>query len=272
MKSQVEAYKRYLEICEIRSNPVLSSLEELIPKEQLYETLEFSIKFKKQNGPIIANPQRFSLWKYQFDPAKHRDFFHEALDCFEKISGKDSTEPFRKLDLHDSFSEIRYAAFGTEIQAEELNRTRLKLYVGYKQKRQPFLPYILRYETNLNGHAAVTRYDGYPMEWIRKGKILGYLPKRIRQQASLFFVYKQEDKLHFKVQPPGTHVLDLIKEMTNDHPSILNPIAQLLENRFQIRVVTFSMQELLKNDIQNLTVYFRDQDATFARDDQELGA
>ena len=236
-------------------------LEHFVRAESLYDVLEFSIKFRRNDNRFSENPQRYSIWKYNFHPDEGAAFLNEGFRCFEECT-KDTNaaakfDEFRKKSLNFKEEELRYFSFGTEIDSDP-TKTRLKTYTGYRSRLEPNFPFIVREELNLNGTFKSSKYDGYPT---RDPSIQMLFPDLYRffETAPFFYcAYAERGRLHLKSQPDASELaLGSVSHLINDDRAALSTAFKLLAEGFLVEVVTMRRSELIAKDLQNITIYFR---------------
>ena len=145
-------YQRYKTLNEIQDSRILESLEALIRRTDLYDTIEFSHKYAREGSTFHCNPLRFSLWKFKFDHTLHAHFFHEGMDCFRRIldgtEGSKTIEAFASMPPKKPETEFRYLSLGIEID-KQMEKSRLKIYAGYKPDNPVMDSFLVRSELNI---------------------------------------------------------------------------------------------------------------------------
>jgi hypothetical protein len=255
----VSCYERYRSFFSLASEP---AFESFVAEEALYSTIEFSIKFRKLEDEFVINPQRYSIWKYKFDPSEHAQFLQRGYQCLHELAtGTAAQNQICALERPPEAlanAEFRYYAFGMEF-SNQRERTRLKTYTGYQTTKKPKVPFIIRDEVNLNGQPKRVKYDGFPTADPRVPILLGESASILKRAPFLYCVYFESGRVHFKSEPTATHLaLDLVNSLTNLPSSLTSKLTTLLDLNFQIEVVTFVKAELESKNIQTFTIYLRD--------------
>jgi hypothetical protein len=249
------AYLKYKSILQL---PNHDWIEAFIRKVSVYDVLEFSIKFRISESGFVENPERYSIWKYDFNPEVHSAFIHEGFQCFQDFV-KDTKadvefDNFRTKSMELKEQDLRYFSFGTEISSDP-DKTRLKTYAGYRSRIKPNYPFIIREELNLNGVHKSSKYDGYPTNDPRLPMIFPELSRTFETAPFIYCVYAETGRLHCKSYPEASDsVLSWIEQRFHGNSST---ISTLIAQGFQIEVVTIRRSELIKNDLQSVTIYFR---------------
>lgn len=255
----LSCYERYRSLLNLPTEP---AFESFVAEEALYSTIEFSIKFRKIDNEFVINPQRYSIWKYNFEPSRNTQFLERGYQCLRELAAGTAAEN-QISALHRpaeplANAEFRYYAFGMEFSAQR-EKTRLKTYTGYQTLKKPKVPFIIRDEVNLDGQPKRVKYDGFPTADPRVPMLLQQSAYILKRAPFLYCVYFESGRVHFKSEPAATHLaLDLVNSLTSFTPRLISQLTTLLDSNFQIEVVTFVKTELEAKNIQTFTIYLRD--------------
>lgn len=261
-------YQRYKVLNQIENLSVLRTLEELICQTDLYDTIEFSQKYAREGNTFRCNPLRFSLWKFKFDGVVHSSFFREGIACFRKIlnatENPKTFAAFASIPPEIPETEFRYLCLGIETD-RQIEKSRLKIYAGYKPNNPAMNPFLVRSELSMKGEINQTRYDALLVQDPRTRLRLHSLPAELLSDCFIV-IFVEGDRVHCKLdQRYAERAIRVIRDMIRD-PEIQDHLNTMLDNGFQLIVMTLSVSEIMNHELNHITLYFRDQNWRLIRE------
>ncbi len=261
-------YQRYKTLNKIEDFSVLKTLEALIRQTDLYDTIEFSHKYAREGTRFLWYPLRFSLWKFKFDNTLHSSFFCKGMACFQEIldgaEGSKAFAAFASVPPEIPETEFRYLSLGIEID-RQMEKSRLKIYAGYKPNDPALNSFLVRSEFNMNGEITLSRYDALIVQDPRTRLRLCDLPDELLSDCFIV-IFVEGDRVHCKIdQRFAVKAIQSVSNIIQD-ADIQQNLNRMLDSGYQLIVMTLNVSEIMKRELNHVTLYFRDQNWRLIRD------